>query len=98
MVTVTSTVPVRPARWRDRRAAELYREAGRRVGRPNSTAVAPARLVPVMVTLVPPPVGPAVGLIELTVGLEVGELVGRRGRRDPAGCGDGHVDRAAPCR
>ena len=35
---------------------------------PKSTAVAPERLVPLMVTLVPPPVGPLVGLIEVTVG------------------------------
>ena len=35
---------------------------------PKSTALAPPRLVPVMVTLVPPPVGPLVGLIEVTVG------------------------------
>ena len=35
---------------------------------PNLTAVAPVRLVPVIVTLVPPAVGPAVGLTEVTVG------------------------------
>lgn len=40
---------------------------------PNSTVVAPApvrKLVPVMVTVVPPPTGPAVGLTTLTVGTE----------------------------
>ena len=35
---------------------------------PKSTALAPIRLVPVRVTLVPPPVGPPDGLTALTVG------------------------------
>ena len=35
---------------------------------PNSTAVAPARFVPVIVTVVPPAVGPDVGLTAVTVG------------------------------
>ena len=35
---------------------------------PKSTAVAPVKLVPVMVTEVPPAVGPEVGATELTVG------------------------------
>ena len=35
---------------------------------PNLTPVAPVRLVPVMVTEVPPAVGPEVGLIPVTVG------------------------------
>ena len=35
---------------------------------PNLTAVAPVKPVPVIVTLVPPAVGPAVGEIEVTVG------------------------------
>ena len=38
---------------------------------PNLTAVAPVRLVPVIVTDVPPPVGPAVGAICATVGAAV---------------------------
>ncbi len=38
---------------------------------PNVTAVAPVRLVPVMVTLVPPRVVPLVGLIDVTVGAGV---------------------------
>ena len=38
---------------------------------PNFTAVAPVKLVPVMVTDVPPSVVPAVGLIEVTVGAGV---------------------------
>ena len=35
---------------------------------PNLTAVAPVKPVPVMVTVVPPAVGPVVGLTEVTVG------------------------------
>ena len=35
---------------------------------PNLTEVAEPRLVPVTTTLVPPAVGPLVGLIEVTVG------------------------------
>ena len=35
---------------------------------PNLTAVAPVKLVPVIVTLFPPAVGPAVGLTLVTVG------------------------------
>ena len=35
---------------------------------PNFTAVAPVKLVPVMVTLVPPVAGPEVGARPLTVG------------------------------
>ena len=35
---------------------------------PNLTAVAPVRFVPVIVTLVPPAVGPALGLTAVTVG------------------------------
>ena len=35
---------------------------------PNLTAVAPEKLVPVMVTLVPPDVGPVFGLTLVTAG------------------------------
>ncbi|MNQ66367.1 hypothetical protein D3C85_808580 [compost metagenome] len=35
---------------------------------PKVTAVAPVKFVPVMVTLVPPPVGPLFGEIDVTVG------------------------------
>ena len=35
---------------------------------PKTTAVAPVKLVPVMVTDVPPARGPAVGAIDVTVG------------------------------
>ena len=39
---------------------------------PKSTAVAPARLVPVIVTSVPPVVGPVAGLTAVTAGAAVG--------------------------
>jgi hypothetical protein len=35
---------------------------------PNLTAVAPVKLVPVTVTLVPPPAGPTLGDTEVTAG------------------------------
>ncbi len=35
---------------------------------PNCTAVAPAKLVPLIVTAVPPAVGPEMGLIPVTAG------------------------------
>ena len=38
---------------------------------PKFTAVAPVRLVPVIVTDVPPVVGPAVGEIDVTVGAAI---------------------------
>ncbi len=41
---------------------------------PKSTAVAPDRLVPVIVTLVPPLTGPEVGLRPVTEGVELPEL------------------------
>ena len=47
---------------------------------PKLTAVAPVKLVPVMVTTVPPAVGPLLGLTPVTVGGgDVGELVGWAG-------------------
>ena len=39
---------------------------------PNLTAVAPEKLVPVMVTLLPPDVGPVFGLMLVTVGAAAG--------------------------
>ncbi len=36
---------------------------------PKSTALAPVKLVPVMVTVVAPPGGPATGLTAVTVGV-----------------------------
>ena len=58
VVTVMSTVPADAGgRGRGDRGGAVDREAGRVVA-PNLTAVAPVKLVPVIVTLVPPAVGP----------------------------------------
>ena len=67
VVTVTSTVPVEPA---GAVAVMLFAVLAVIVADvlPNLTAVAPARLVPVIVTVVPPAVGPAVGVTCVTVG------------------------------
>ena len=68
VVTVTSTVPVAPAgEVAVMDVAELTVNPVALVA-PNFTAVAPVKLVPVMVTVVPPPEGPDVGAIEVTVG------------------------------
>ena len=37
---------------------------------PKLTALVPVRLVPVIVTVVPPPGGPATGLTEVTLGVD----------------------------
>ncbi|HWE67011.1 MAG TPA: hypothetical protein VG298_10245 [Acidimicrobiales bacterium] len=67
MVTVTSTVAADSAGLVTvMEVAELAVTVPAVV--PNLTAVAPERLVPVMVTLVFPPSGPAVGKIEVTMG------------------------------
>ena len=56
---------------------------------PNCTAVTPVKLVPVMVTDVPPAGGPELGLTDADgggAGDDVGELVsGARGARAPRG-------------
>ena len=96
MVTVTSTVPV-PAGavavmgWRSLTVKVA-------VAVPNFTAVAPVKLVPVMVTEVPPAAGPELGLTPVTVGpvggLEAGGAQDDRqggggpGRRLGAAVGD----------
>ena len=67
VVTVTSTVPV-PAGEVAVIEVALFTVKVVALFPPNFTAVAPLRFVPVMVTLVPPVVGPDVGLIEVTVG------------------------------
>ena len=68
VVTVTWTVPAVPdglmadtdvSEWTVTPVAGLE---------PKSTAVVPVRLVPLMVTLVPPAVDPAPGLTPVTVG------------------------------
>ena len=68
VVTVTSTVPAAPAG--EVAVIEVADTTVTPVASavPNFTAVAPVRLVPVMVTGVPPLVEPVVGLTALTVG------------------------------
>ena len=63
---VNRTSRMRRRRRRDRSCAD-HRHAGRAVP-PNVTAVAPVKLVPVMVTDVPPAAGPEFGLTLVTVG------------------------------
>ncbi len=93
-MTVTSTGPPTPAgavaviEWRCDR--ELVAAVA-----PNLTAVAPVKLVPVIVTLVPPAAGPEDGLTAVTVGRgDVRVPVdGARGA-GAAGGGDRDVDGA----
>jgi hypothetical protein len=70
VVTVTSTVPVPAGAVAVIEVAELTVKPVAGVA-PNVTAVAPAKLVPVMVTVVPPAVGPEVGEIEVIVGAAI---------------------------
>ena len=57
--------------------------------------MAPVKPVPVMVTVVPPAVGPEVGEMAVTAGRhQVGELVGAHRRTGPDG--RGHVDVVLP--
>ena len=68
VVTVTSTTPLLPAgEVAVMDVAELTVKPVA-LFTPNLTAVAPVKLVPVMVTDVPPPAGPEVGEIAVTVG------------------------------
>jgi hypothetical protein len=67
VVTVTSTVPVPADDVAVIEVAELTVKAVALVA-PNFTAVAPVKVVPVMVTDVPPATGPVVGEIDVTVG------------------------------
>ena len=85
VVTVTSTVPV-PAGLAAVIAVSLTTVKLVAAVVPKSTAVAPVKLVPVIVTEVPPAAGPLVGLRPVTVGaggdgqregLEVAELARR---------------------
>ncbi len=67
-VTLISTVPAEPAGdvamiW----VAELTVKPVAAVA-PKFTAVAPVKLVPVIITVVPPDVGPEVGEMDVTVG------------------------------
>ena len=67
VVTLTSTVPVPAGEVAVIEVAELTVKPVAGVA-PNVTAVAPVKLVPVIVTEVPPLDGPDVGEIEVTVG------------------------------
>ncbi|PIT03974.1 hypothetical protein TSA1_26780 [Bradyrhizobium nitroreducens] len=67
VVTLISTVPVPAGDVAVIWVAELTVKPVAGVA-PKVTAVAPERLVPVMVTVVPPAPGPDVGEIEVTVG------------------------------
>ena len=67
LLTVTSTVPV-PAGEVAMIVEELTTVNAVAATTPNFTLVVPVKLVPVMVTVVPPDVGPTVGLSAVTVG------------------------------
>lgn len=67
VVARTSTVPV-PAGAVAVICVELLTVKPVALVAPKRTAVAPVKLVPVMITLLPPVVGPVVGEILLTVG------------------------------
>jgi hypothetical protein len=70
VVTVTSTVPVPAGDVAVIDVVELTVKLVAAVA-PKVTAVVPVKFVPVIVTEVPPVVGPAVGEIEVTVGAPV---------------------------
>ena len=91
VVTVTFTVPV-PAGLLAVIVVSLTTVKLVAAVVPKSTAVAPVKPLPVIVTNVPPAAGPAVGLRPVTVGATAySELIGgRRGRR-AARRGHGHV-------
>ena len=67
VVTVTSTVPL-PAGDVAVIEVALLTVTDVAAVLPNFTLVAPVRFVPVMVTLVPPALGPVFGLMLVTVG------------------------------
>ena len=68
VVTVTSTVPALPAGDTAVICVALFTVKLVAAVAPNFTAVAPLRFVPVIVTLVPPASGPALGEIPVIVG------------------------------
>ena len=67
-MTVTSTVPVLAGEVAVIEVAELTVTLAALVA-PNFTAVVPVKLVPVIVTEVPPAAGPDAGEIDVTVGV-----------------------------
>jgi len=68
-VTVTSTVPAASAGETAVIDVALFTVKLAAAVPPNVTAVAPVRFVPVIVTVVPPVVGPLFGLMAVTAGL-----------------------------
>ena len=75
VVTVTSTWPADPADETAVTEVAEFTTTPVAAFAPKCTAVAPVRLVPVMVTLVPPAVGPLVGATEVTVGTAAASVV-----------------------
>lgn len=74
VVTVTSTVPVPGGEiaviWPELSTLTLVPAFG-----PKPTTVAPVKFLPVIVTLVPPPVGPDAGFTPVTAGIGIGLTV-----------------------
>ena len=68
VVTMTEAVPAVPAGVVAAIEVALTTVTFVAAAPPIVTPVAPVKFVPVMVTLVPPPVGPEIGLMALTVG------------------------------
>ena len=68
VVTFTSTTPALSAGAVAVMLVALFTVKPVAAVPPNDTAVAPLKLVPAMVTLVPPPSGPALGNIDVTMG------------------------------
>jgi len=68
VVTVTSTTPAAPAGEIAVTDVLLFTTTPVAAVPPKFTPVAPVRLFPVMVTEVPPAIGPELGLTEVTVG------------------------------
>src|SRR5271169_6479792 len=85
VVTVTSTAPAAPAG--DVTVIWVLLATLRLVPRlePKCTAVAPVKFVPVTVTLVPPAIGPPVGLIPVTVGPTLAVIRAATTTETPAG-------------
>ena len=68
VVTMTLAVPAAPAGVVAVIVVAFPTETPVAAAPPKVTLVAPVKVVPVMVTLVPPAVGPEFGLTEVTVG------------------------------
>jgi hypothetical protein len=68
VVTITSIVPAAAGPGDVAVICVGLSTVNKAVAAPKCTAVAPEKLVPVIITVVPPAVGPASGLILVTVG------------------------------